>query len=186
DGSAWQRDDAGLTGPVSALAWSDGLLAITDGAKGQPGGVWKRAPAGWQRLDQTPFAASLRGLATAPGDPRRLYVAARDEYIAPTFWPGGLYGSTDGGASWKRLFTDRFVACVAVDPRDSQHVVVGTNDHPYHDEPLGRGVHESRDGGATWHDITDNLALPNIACLAFDAKGRMLAGTGGCSLWWRN
>ena len=185
DGSDWQRADAGLTGPVSSLVWAGGPMALTDRAKDQPGGVWKRDAAGWQRLDKTPFAASMRALAVAPGDPQRLYVATRDDYIAPTFWPGGLYGSTDGGASWKRLFTDRFVSSVVIDPRDPRHLVVGTNDHPYHNEPLGHGVHESRDGGATWRDITDNLPLPNIACLAFDAKGRLLAGTGGCSLWWR-
>ncbi|MBI2300446.1 MAG: hypothetical protein HYU66_16145, partial [Armatimonadetes bacterium] len=63
----------------------------------------------------------------------------------------------------------------------------GGTDHPYHDEPMGCGVHLSRDGGTTWADITGDLTTPNIAKLVFDPHrpGRVIAGTGGNSFAWR-
>jgi uncharacterized protein (TIGR03437 family) len=77
---------------------------------------------------------------------------------------GGVYKSTDSGASWTLLNADTNVTTdvrvVVVDPVTPMTVYAGTT---------YAGVLKSTDGGATWNPMNAGLgALPSVECLAID------------------
>ena len=91
-----------------------------------------------------------RALAVAgvPGDPTTFYFGA----VA-----GGVWKTTDGGASWQPL-TDRTpissVGAIAVAPSDHNVIYVGSGEAaPRGDMTYGDGVYKSVDGGKTWSSI---------------------------------
>ena len=91
-----------------------------------------------------------RALAVAgiPGDPTTYYFGA----VA-----GGVWKTTDGGASWLPL-TDQTaissVGAVAVAPSNHNIIYVGSGEAaPRGDMTYGDGVYKSVDGGKTWSNI---------------------------------
>lgn len=78
-----------------------------------------------------------------PGDPATIYLGTPS---------GGLWRSTDGGASWAPLFNDQptlGVSGIVVDPTDPQVIYCATGDGDGTDT-YGMGVIKSTDGGTTW------------------------------------
>ncbi|HWZ62777.1 MAG TPA: hypothetical protein VNX02_07145 [Steroidobacteraceae bacterium] len=83
-----------------------------------------------------------------PGDPESFYFGAA---------AGGVWKSTDGGATWEPL-TDATpissVGALAVAPSDRNVIYVGTGEAaPRGDMTYGDGVYKSVDGGKTWSHI---------------------------------
>ena len=72
-------------------------------------------------------------------------------YAGTSGYPGGMFKSTDGGATWTRLFLegDPPVYGIAVDPFDASRVFAATD----------RGVYRTRDGGASWESRNAGLGL---------------------------
>ena len=60
----------------------------------------------------------------------------------------GLYKSTDGAKTWNRVGLAGVwsISRIAIDPRDSRHVVVGAFGDPFKDS-ADRGVYVTFDGG---------------------------------------
>lgn len=188
----WRAINEGLPhGNIVALQALPGqpttLLALLTRTKEGLGGLYQRRDGGpWVRLDQgEPFIADPQGLAVSPRDPSRVYLALRERYFNGKVYPGGCFASQDGGRTFQRVFEDHFIDTVAVNA--DGWVAIGGTDHPYHDEPVGCGVHLSQDGGQTWTDLTSDLSWPNVTELQFDPfePHRLLAGTGGNSFSWR-
>ena len=125
-GRTWRPFGAGLTGLLAIDPQVPATVYAGDGF-----GVVRTTDAGrtWRRADKGIAASTLNAVATAPSDPETLY--AGSSY--------GLSRSDDDGRSWKGLRTDG-VSAIAVDPRDSRHVLVGG---------FG-GIVASLDGGVTW------------------------------------
>jgi len=94
-----------------------------------------------------PAIAGGRVTATAGSDrdPQLYYVGGAD---------GGVFKSTNGGASWAPVFDRQPVAAVGVitiDPQNPNTVWVGTGEaNPRNDAASGDGVWYSRDGAQTW------------------------------------
>jgi photosystem II stability/assembly factor-like uncharacterized protein len=67
---------------------------------------------------------------------------------------GGVWKSTDGGASWVPVFDSEpvgAIGAVAIDPSDDNTVWVGTGEsNPRNDVSYGDGIYKSTDGGKTW------------------------------------
>jgi photosystem II stability/assembly factor-like uncharacterized protein len=75
---------------------------------------------------------------------------------------GGVFKTTNGGANWTATnsgLSNNCVQSLAVDPKNSANVYVGTN----------TGVFKSTDGGATWSASTYGLpAVGGVSLLRID------------------
>ena len=85
-------------------------------------------------------------------------VNPQDENIIYTgFSGGGVFKTTDGGATWNPIFDDQvFLAIgdIVLDPVDPNIVYVGTGDVNINGYTfLGDGLYRSMDGGDTWTNL---------------------------------
>jgi hypothetical protein len=188
-GASWHARNAGLPnkavrGLVQHPRNSRTLFVLLAEGGGELGGLYRTADRGlsWHRCGEAVWP-DAKALAISPVDPQRMYVAAREKRTADgKTHPGGLFASADGGTNCQQVLDDHFIQAVAVHPTNPNVVYAGGTDHPYHDNALGLGVMQSRDGGRTWRSL-NTPALPNrkISSLTVDPfrPNRLYAGTGG-------
>ena len=124
------------------------------------GGVWLSEDAGrtWQPQWHDQEVLNVGALAMDLKDPNLLYCGTGEANLSADSYGGvGIYRTTDGGQSW-HLFAasaavgiPRRIGVIAIDPFDSQHLLVAgvgygetspTNDFG--------GLYTSHDGGVTW------------------------------------
>jgi photosystem II stability/assembly factor-like uncharacterized protein len=99
-----------------------------------------------------------------PGDPNIVYVAAMGHLWGPNM-ERGVYKTTDGGETWKKvLYVDENtgMADLAMDRTDSLVLYAAAYDHrrlPYHFRSggPGSGIFKTGDGGETWVRLTKDL-----------------------------
>jgi photosystem II stability/assembly factor-like uncharacterized protein len=122
------------------------------------GGVWKSSDGGrfWENISDGYFRTGAVGaLAVSQSDPNVLVVGMGETNIRGNVSHGdGVYGSTDGGRTWRHLglAQTRHIAKVRIHPRDHAVVYVAAFGHAYGPNP-DRGVFRSRDGGNTWEHV---------------------------------
>lgn len=96
-------------------------------------------------LGPATMSGRVGAVTAVPSDPDTIYVGAAS---------GGVWKSTDGGATWTPIFDDQKVASVgaiAIHPQAPDIVWVGTGEgNPRNSASVGYGVFKSLDGGATW------------------------------------
>lgn len=91
----------------------------------------------------------------------------------PLWTPGGergLYKTTDGGATWRRVLGEdpwTGVTDIVMDPRDPDVLYAATWDRhrtvaAYMGGGPGSGIHKSTDGGETWTKLTTGLPSSNL------------------------
>jgi regulation of enolase protein 1 (concanavalin A-like superfamily) len=142
-------------------------------ASGTVGGTASRAP-GFRWLGPTTTAGRVRTIAIHPTNPNVLIVGSAG---------GGIWRSTDGGASW--MVSDDFmpvlsVSSIVFDPRDSNVLYAGTGEGYFNQDAIGgAGIFKSTDGGASWAQLpaTAPAATPNFDDtnrLAFSLDGAVL------------
>jgi len=132
--------------------------------------------------DEALLQATIAELAVDPGNPQIVYAAAAES---------GLYKTMDGGTTWAQidlstlsnptvldpdmLIAPQRVQAVAIDPANSQHLLIGVQ---------FLGIFASNDGGQTWqaayaglepngsiHDIVFDPINPQVAYASDRASG---------------
>ena len=92
-----------------------------------------------------------------------------------------LWRSTDHGKSWKQLtkfpYTPRIIVAIESDPTDSKRLWFATTTWSSGQEG---GVFETRDGGASWQEITSNLPYRKPMVLRFNPDTHELWAIGVC------
>ncbi len=104
----------------------------------------------WQDLGPAPvsngsYTGRVSAVVCSPTDANRYYVGGAD---------GGVWRTTDGGASWTPL-TDQMpnlaIGALALDPTNESIIYAGTGEANYANHSrYGLGIYKSVDGGQTW------------------------------------
>jgi photosystem II stability/assembly factor-like uncharacterized protein len=121
------------------------------------GGVWKTTDAGrtWVPVFDDQPTGSIGTVVVAPSDPNTIYVGSGEALHRPDLSTGdGVYRSTDGGRTWRRLgLSDaEQIPAIAVDPRNADRFFVAALGHPYGPNEE-RGIYRSTDGGRTFQKV---------------------------------
>ena len=131
---------------------------------------------GWTALGPGNIGGRTRAIVIDPNDPNRIFAAG----VA-----GGVWRSTDGGASWSPtddLMANLAVCSLVMDPTDSNTIYAGTGEGFSNvDAVRGDGIFVTRDGGNSWTEIAFTAANSNffyVNSLAISSDGlTLLAGT---------
>jgi len=203
-GASWTLKNNGIEG-AAPFVWrlardSDGVLyAIVarrseNGSYGDAndGALYRSSDAAenWTRLPLPGKTNGPNGLAIDPDDPRRLFLAAWGRYNPGGDTDGGIFVSTDGGASWRStLSADQHVYDVTIDRRNGVLYACGFESSVWRSDDRGetwrrlrgynfkwghRVIPDPRDpamiyvttfGGSVWHGPADGdpQALEDIA-----------------------
>ena len=127
--------------PDDPLAWSDPVdFTVTEGV-----GINKIS-------DNHLFGGTISHVIYDPWDPTYLTLYASAERV-------GFYKSTDGGASWQRIFSDNGMGKIYPDPTAPNRLYADREDE---------GLFRSNDGGLTWKSIfipgeVDGFQRPYVA-----------------------
>lgn len=186
DGGVWKSTDYGRTwepifdGQASqsvgaiAVAPSNSSIVYVGSGEGlhRPDlsvgdGIYRSADAGktWQHLGLHD-GQQIPALAVDPRDPNRVYAAVLGHPYGPNE-ERGIFRSTDGGASWKKvLYKDANTGGddVVLDPANPNVVYASLWESrlgPWEDgnqyEGMHGGLFKSSDGGDTWKPLTKGL-----------------------------
>lgn len=138
-----------------ALWGNDGFVAYSDDL----GATWTVRREGLPR-------EAVYDLAAVPGRPGRLVAAL----------PSGVWGSEDGGTSWRYLSPDKpqlvNASSLLIDPFDPDTIYAGT----------WRRAYRSDDGGASWKEIFEGMVLDSDVFTlqpVLDRPGEIWAATCG-------
>ncbi|HEX7326607.1 MAG TPA: hypothetical protein VF292_14855 [Rhodanobacteraceae bacterium] len=189
DGGIWETDDYGIhwknisdkgidTGVIGAIAVAPSNPKIIYAGTGDPAvrntfltgdGMYKSTDGGktWQHigLGKTEIISWIE---VDPRNPDIVYAAALGHIWAPNP-ERGVYKSTDGGKTWKKVLfvnNDTGAITMAMDP-SNPNVLYATMWQAYR-RPWtfssggpGSGIYKTTDGGRTWTNITHNQGLPS-------------------------
>ncbi len=133
------------------------------------GGVWKTENAGvtWRPVFDNYGSYSIGCLALDPNDRFTLWVGTGENNSQRSVGYGdGLYKSTDGGASFRRvgLENSEHIGKIIVHPDDSNTVFVAAQG-PLWKSGGDRGLYKTTDGGKTWEkilDISENTGINEV------------------------
>jgi hypothetical protein len=161
-----------VSGRIQTIAadWSGGALYVGGGS----GGVWKSTNDGlsWTSIFDSAGTTAVGAITIDPNDPNVIWVGTGDNIVGCESYFGiGLLRSPDGGQTWESrngtgnntLEELASFANVLVDPRDSNHLVVGGR---YRGCASGNGqdggLYISNDGGINWTNRIANTQIYEI------------------------
>ena len=120
-------------------------------------------PANWTNLGPQPVTNSAGGanfgnpastgrVTAIAVDPTTTTTTSQVVYLGAA--TGGVWKSTDGGASWNTIFDQNnslAIGGIAIDPSSHTTIYVGTGELNFSgDSYYGAGIYKSTDGGSTW------------------------------------
>src|SRR6185437_12694102 len=128
-------------------------------------------------------------IAVDPKNANIVFVAAIGHLYGPSA-ERGVFRTTDGGKSWKKvLFKDENTCAVEVviDPTNSNVIYAGlwnTRRPPWYtyrpSNGLGGGIFKSTDGGNTWKQLTNGLPKSGIGKTGIAVAGRRVYAVVDC------
>ena len=151
-GSDGRADPMGLSNAIAAreamlAADASAQSTAANGAiKPQDAGI---NSAGWTAIGPGNIGGRIRALATVPGSPLTLFAGSVG---------GGIWKTTDGGASWNPLNSfgaALSVSSIVINPLDSGVMYAGTGEGFYNGDAIrGAGVYKTTNGGSSWFRLT--------------------------------
>ena len=204
NGGVWKSDDYGRTwNPIFdressqsvgaiAVAQSDPNIIYVASGEGlhRPdlsvgNGIYKSTDAGktWTHLPGLRDGQQIPALVVDPRDPNKLIAAVLGHPYGPSE-ERGVYRSTDGGQTWRKVISkdeNTGGSDVELDPSNPDVVYASmweVREGPWEDgnefNGAGGGLFKSTDGGATWTQLKkglpDDLSQINIAIAPSDSK----------------
>lgn len=161
---------AALDAPYAHLKWrsvgpavAGGRVPAVAGVDNDPnlyyigaagGGVWKTDNGGatWTPVFEKQDVSAIGAVAIDPNNENVVWVGTGEANPRNDVTYGdGVYKTSDGGKTWSHAGLNDVwsISRILVDPKDSNHVVVGAFGDPFKDS-TARGVYETTDGGKTW------------------------------------
>ncbi|MBK7694229.1 MAG: T9SS type A sorting domain-containing protein [Saprospiraceae bacterium] len=102
----------------------------------------------WTQQGPGNIGARVSAVAIHPTNQNIIYVG---------FPNGGVFKTTNGGASWNAIFDNQatlMIGAIAIDPKNSETIYVGTGDPDISGYPFaGNGIYKSTDGGKNWTNM---------------------------------
>ena len=156
----------------------DIVVDPTDGAvryvAAASGGVWKTVNSGttWKPIFDGQQSYSIGCLALDPKNPLVVWVGTGENNSQRSVSYGdGVYKSTDGGASWKRvgLESSEHIGKIVIDPANSDRVFVAAQG-PLWKDGGDRGLYRTVDGGATWKRVLHVSDMTGVTDIVMDPR----------------
>jgi hypothetical protein len=129
----------------------------------------------WTSLGPGNIGGRTRALVIDPVDPQTMYAAG----VA-----GGVFKTTDGGASWRPtsdLLPNIAVSSLAMDPTNRSVLYAGTGEQWAGDGVRGAGMFKTTDGAATWTRLdatnTPDFYMVNRIVVSPNNPARVYAAT---------
>ena len=149
------------------------LMALREAAALQQSSTAKGAS--WTPAGPENIGGRITDIAVDPLNNSIFYVAAAT---------GGIYKTTDDGASWQNVFTNApviTVGALAIDPSNPQVVWAGTGEaNSSSFSFIGNGIYKSTDGGATWqHKGLEQSAYFGRVVVDYSNGNRVFAAATG-------
>ena len=177
-GRAWENiSDGFFGGSIGSIAVANSdpnVMYVGGGEKTVRGnvssgyGVWKTVNAGktWKSMG-LPNSRHIPRIAIHPNDYNTVYVGVLGNIYKPTE-DRGLYKSTDGGKTWKKILfanNQSGVVDLRIDPTNPRIIYASTwrvQRTPYSLSSGGEGsaLWKSTDEGETWNEISLNKGFP--------------------------
>jgi photosystem II stability/assembly factor-like uncharacterized protein len=187
-GGVWKTTDGGITwynvsdkdfktAAVGALAVAPSDPNVIYAGMGEPfirgnmatgDGIYKSTDAGktWQYMGLKETRV-ISQIVVDPQNPQVVFVAAMGHVFGKNP-ERGVYKSTDGGKTWKKVLyvnDSTGASCIAIDPHNPRILFAGM--WQAYRKPWimssggpGSGLYQSTDGGITWKNISQNPGLP--------------------------
>ncbi len=138
------------------------------------GGVWRTLNGGatWEPVFEKEPVAAIGAVAIDPTNERVVWAGTGEANPRnDVSFGNGLYKTTDGAKTWQRVGLAGVwsISRIAVDPRDTRHVVVAAFGDPFKDS-TDRGVYVTFDGGATWNKSLYLSPASGASDLAMDPR----------------
>lgn len=161
---------AALDAPYASLKWrsvgpavAGGRVPAVAGVDNDPnlyyigaagGGVWKTVNGGatWTPVFEKQDVSAVGAVTIDPTNENVVWAGTGEANPRNDVTYGdGVYKTTDGGKTWKNvgLHDVWSISRILVDPKNSNHVIVGAFGDPFKDS-TARGVYTTDDGGKTW------------------------------------
>ncbi len=111
-------------------------------------------------------------------------VAGKPKIVYLGHASGGLWKSTDGGLTFESVFeagTSSAIGAIAIDPRNPQHVFIGTGEaFPRNTADYGDGIWVTLDGGKHWKalGLASSGSIAKIAISPRDSRVVLAAALG--------
>ena len=187
-GGVWKTTDAGnnwknisdgfFGGTIGAIAiapTNESIIYVGEGENSMRGnvseglgGMWKSVDDGktWKNMGLKEARHIVR-IIVHPKNPDVIWAAAMGHLFGPNE-TRGVFKSTDGGQSWKKvLYVNQQTGAsdLVIDPSNPEVLYAGTWElirTPYSLESggAGSGLYKSTDGGETWTSIKANKGFP--------------------------